>query len=414
MSTRTRPVSCSDFGDIYACLAPKSNSTLKCTWQCSTSSLIKLTDGNKGCGALTESDKYYDIISDLPKLSTLELYVCAATLALLLLYILMLFYSAIAIKASEGRANVVTANGQVVEGDAARVIAARDAIPMTKPNDLQQFGARSKTIKPTSLFLHLMFVTGLACFPLGPIVNRNNPDKAVCRLAGWFTEPWLIAGLVLSGVGYLAVVIRSCSCSISTETFLENIETDERLPQLVKHYRKVNPVVRFTIECYHYETETRIEYYTDSEGRMQQRQVSETKRVVTLNTSQDFAYRRCKDETGSVDTTLPFAFYKLDILQSIQPADQATRDALNAAEDSFVARHRNFDVHYDYERLVYIPGLPDKVLTVANEKLMPSHMSSRTYNVLTLLMMGYFYEAYLERISWRGTFRFVKRYSILL
>ena len=63
--------------------------------------------------------------------------------------------------------------------------------------------------------------------------------------------------------------------------YLSNIGDIISVKDFIANLRNAIPTVTFSCESYHYETRSRTEYYTDSDGKSQTRTVTETVTVVT-------------------------------------------------------------------------------------------------------------------------------------
>lgn len=87
------------------------------------------------------------------------------------------------------------------------------------------------------------------------------------------------------------------ACSSSSAQYLCNVEETETVYEFVDRIRDNRPSIWWHVQCYHYETYTVTEYYTDSDGRQQSRTRTETRRVDT-HSARGFYYVRILHPTG--------------------------------------------------------------------------------------------------------------------
>jgi hypothetical protein len=105
--------------------------------------------------------------------------------------------------------------------------------------------------------------------PQGPVCDFGDD------LDGWFS--WKYQFIVY--VALLLYMIESCRSS--SARYLSNMEETETVYEFVDKIRGNRPRIWWHVQCYHFETHTVTEYYTDEYGNRQSRTHTETKRVNT-------------------------------------------------------------------------------------------------------------------------------------
>ena len=109
------------------------------------------------------------------------------------------------------------------------------------------------------------------------------------------------------------------------------------------------------VECYHYETHYRTEYYTDSDGNQRSRQVSETRKVVTHTATDYIQYGAWKDCSTNVQGLGQFRVVKIELDKDYEYNDEETYRSFRYQRMHF-RRTNDYDVHQSYTESYIIPG----------------------------------------------------------
>ena len=72
--------------------------------------------------------------------------------------------------------------------------------------------------------------------------------------------------------------------------YLRNIMQDETAWGYIQKMHQVAPRIGMVVECYHFDTSTRVVYYTDANGNRQSRTETYTERVVTFVDHDEFSF----------------------------------------------------------------------------------------------------------------------------
>ncbi|KAL9964272.1 hypothetical protein ACROYT_G027890 [Oculina patagonica] len=125
-----------------------------------------------------------------------------------------------------------------------------------------------------SFYLWLIYVVGC--------------EVSHCTTYGSVFEMLRIFAIAMLCLSPVIVFIESC---FSHELdYLKNIMADETAWGYIQRMQKVPPRINMFVECYHYETRTRVVYYTDANGNQQSRTETYTEKVVTFVDQDEFTF----------------------------------------------------------------------------------------------------------------------------
>ena len=108
-----------------------------------------------------------------------------------------------------------------------------------------------------------------------------------CTNYGSVFEILRIFAIVMLCLSPVIVLLESC---VSHELdYLSNIMEDETALGYIQRMHQVPPKINMVVECYHYETHTRV-FYTDAKGNRRSRTETEKKKVVTYADHDEFSF----------------------------------------------------------------------------------------------------------------------------
>lgn len=147
------------------------------------------------------------------------------------------------------------------------------------------------------------------------------------------------------------------------------------------------PVLRLSVQCYHYETRVRTVTHTDSQGRTSSRLETYTVRVDTHSASTFFPITSFRSEHDGTQITdaLPFDLVRVRLHETVLFGDTASRVAFQRFSRAFRNENR-FDVHQDYHEHFGTPGLHKRML-MANETFKRPFWMNRVVCVLAILLL---------------------------
>ena len=215
----------------------------------------------------------------------------------------------------------------------------------------------------------------------------------------------LIPGCIALAIGVIGILVQLCISSNSK--YLRHILHERTAAAYVDSFRGIAPKLTMHIECYHYETRYRTITETVN-GQTRTRTETYTERVVTYSGSKDFIYELSSDFSGRIVGLESYSIAKLKLETEIVFADDYTRQCFVAEEAAFIAYNRYRDVHYNYSRNFYIPGLNERILSFVDPSNIPFYISFSFFLLSHLFLMQYFYILMLRGVSTQLVFKYRK------
>lgn len=207
-------------------------------------------------------------------------------------------------------------------------------------------------------------------------------------------------GLIFHALRYFAIVIMSISPVIvfiesifSHElAYLKNIMQDDTAWSYIQKMHEVPPEIVMIVECYHYETRTRVVYYTDANGNSQSRIETYTEKVTTFVDQDEFSFGSWVDVSKREMPPLGYAsLTRVKIDPCILFGDQETADDYTSQVSEMIERNRHRDVFTDYSAKRQIPGLKKRFSTYVDLSVRPWWIRRLYFWIATLLMMSWPY-----------------------
>ncbi len=211
-----------------------------------------------------------------------------------------------------------------------------------------------------------------------------------CTIYASVFEMLRIIAIVMLCLSPVIVFIESCS---SHELdYLNNIMKDETAWGYIQRMREVPPRINMVVECYHYETRTKVVYYTDSNGNRQSRTETHTEKVVTFVDHDEFYFGSWVDVSKRempALSTVAVTLVKID--SNILFGDQETANDYKRQKAEMLERNRHRDVHRDYSSSKEIPGLKKRISAYVDLRLKPFWIGPGFFWIATLLQMTWPY-----------------------
>jgi len=192
---------------------------------------------------------------------------------------------------------------------------------------------------------------------------------------------------------FLSPVIVLLESAFSHELdYLKNIMEDETAWGYIQRMHQVPPRINMVVECYHYETRTRVVYYTDANGNSMSRTETYTEKVVTFVDQDEFSFGCWLDvskrEMPEMSTV---ALTRVKIDPSILFGDQETADDYERQVAEMLERNRLRDVFTDYSSSKEIPGLKKRISAYVDLRMKPFWIRPLFFWIATLLQMTWPY-----------------------
>ncbi|XP_078379153.1 uncharacterized protein LOC144662259 [Oculina patagonica] len=211
-----------------------------------------------------------------------------------------------------------------------------------------------------------------------------------CTMYGSVFQILKIIAIVMLGLSTVIVLIESF---FSHELdYLKNIMEDETAWGYIQRMLGVPPRIKMVVECYHYETRTRVVHYTDANGNRQSRTETYTEKVVTFVDHDEFSFGSWVDvskrEMPALSTV---ALTRVKIDSSILFGDQETANDYERQVAEMLERNRFRDVFTDYSSSKEIPGLKKRISAYVDLRVKPFWIRPLFFWIATLLQMTWPY-----------------------
>eukprot|EP00928_Gymnodinium_smaydae_P029612 TRINITY_DN22254_c0_g1_i2.p1 TRINITY_DN22254_c0_g1~~TRINITY_DN22254_c0_g1_i2.p1 ORF type:complete len:675 (-),score=63.16 TRINITY_DN22254_c0_g1_i2:268-2292(-) len=209
--------------------------------------------------------------------------------------------------------------------------------------------------------------------------------------------------LQVAAVLYCLYLVQAFCCTRFSSAVGNRITGLDAVCNRLELPKTENPTYRWHIQCYHYETRTRQESYTDSNGNRQTRTVTETHRVNTWSSSR----------TGtipSIDATPVFVPNTRALVTEID-----TSLDLDFSQSNYLQCYRHwclanrFDIHADESRTEDLPSRKPGFLAEWVNGARPCWMRRLTYVFSTLLMCSMCFRLVVQSRVGLQNFTYKKR-----
>ena len=232
-------------------------------------------------------------------------------------------------------------------------------------------------------------------------------DVSQCTKYGSVFEILRTFAIVMIGLSPVIVLLES---AFSHELdYLKNIMEDETAWDYIQRMHEVPPRINMVVECYHYETRTRVVYYTDANGNQRSRTETYTEKVVTYVDTDLFSFGSwldvSKKEMPALSTE---ALTRVKIDPSILFGDQETAEDYERQVAEMLERNRHRDVYTDYSSSKEIPGLKKRISAYVDLRVKPFWIRPLFFWIATLLLMTWPYR-WLFRAKTAKTYYTLKK-----
>ena len=174
--------------------------------------------------------------------------------------------------------------------------------------------------------------------------------------------------------------------------YLRNIMQDDTAWGYIQKMHEVPPRISMVVECYHFETRTRVVYYTDANGNSQSRTETYTERVVTFVDHDEFSFGSWVDVSKREMPALSMvSLTRVRIDPCILFGDQETADDYERQAAAMIERNRHRDACTDFSASREIPGLKKRISAYVDLRVKPWWIRPLYFWIATLLQMTWPY-----------------------
>ena len=194
---------------------------------------------------------------------------------------------------------------------------------------------------------------------------------------------------ILGGVmiGICAIFLLFEMCFSNESKYIANILPSETsLNSYVTRLRETRPVIFHRIECYHWETRTRVVTYTDAQGNLQTRTETYQERVVTHTDCENFPFVYFKDlSPPTIDGISSNKLTRLQMFKEVRFGDSETLDAYDRMQTRLEDANRNLDTHMDSWMDFEVDGFIERLSAYSHSSQKSWWMNSSCYYISSLL-----------------------------
>ena len=217
-----------------------------------------------------------------------------------------------------------------------------------------------------------------------------------------------ITGVIM--VGFCGIFLWIEMCFSNESKYIKNILPSETsISSYVARLRETRPVIFHRIECYHWETRTRVVTSTDGDGNIQTDIETYEERVVTHTDCENFPFAYFKDI--SPPTIEGISSNKLTRLQMFKDAnfgDSETRDAYDRMQTRLEEANQDLDTHMDSWMDVEVDGFIERLSAYAHSNQKSWWMNSACYYISSLLCCTWPFRLLYRQCTTKATYTVLK------
>ncbi|KAJ1552792.1 hypothetical protein HK405_009998, partial [Cladochytrium tenue] len=271
---------------------------------------------------------------------------------------------------------------------------------------------RKNDMKVNVLGAHLAVWLGGLMLLIG--YGIGSYKEKTCLNAHISAPYWYYFGVVVISGGYLWIIQNALRGS--TTEYLQNIVSDGSLADYIEGVRKGSAYLGFRVECYHEEEKTKeVPIKSSDNGHAETTYMTEKykEHISTHTCDLAFPFAGCRDASGSITVAKGCALVKISCKKEFLFENDQAREKFHSERDSFFDQHQDHDEEKDTEVVFNIKGFEKHVMLLNDEGAIDYSilLNDWAFKIASVLMMGYFYETWLERNCDEVSFTFVKVFN---
>jgi hypothetical protein len=245
--------------------------------------------------------------------------------------------------------------------------------------------------------LNIFLVLGIVGFTVYTMVWSSN-------------NYYFLIGTGVFALGYIIEVFTSNTFRFIFHSMKYNVALGK-----IEQLSKTNPIISWSIQCYHYETRTRTIETRNSDGTTSYSTQTYTERVNTHYASLRVPYIGCVDSSNMMECMkhLPLLQYcRIYISKMYGFVDSESRSNFDRMKSGFISSN-NFDTHYDFSEGFEIPGYISRICTYgSNDNSLPCAFSMGTFLFTSLIGFGWIIRILLYKRSFAAKTNIIKNIKI--
>ena len=194
-----------------------------------------------------------------------------------------------------------------------------------------------------------------------------------------------ILGGVTIGICAIFLLFEMCF-SNESKYFANFLPSETPLNSYVTRLRETRPMMFHRIECFHWETTTRLVTYTDAQGNLQTRTETYEERVVTHTDCENFPYAYFKDlSPPTIEGISSNKLTRLQMFMDVKLGDSETIDAYNRMQTRLEDANRNLDTDMISWMEIEVDGFIERLSAYSHSNEKSWWMNSPCYYISSLL-----------------------------
>ena len=166
------------------------------------------------------------------------------------------------------------------------------------------------------------------------------------------------------------------------------------------------------IECYHYETRTRVVSYTDANGNVGTRTETYTEKVVTHTAKMNYSFSTWNDTSEQLNGLEDYKLTKISYFKKFTFANNATEVDYNTRLANFKATN-NLDIYQDFFSGIEINDFKSKMLAEVYPGVRPECLKLGWYVLFSSFGMTTCYRMWFSSIvGSKKKYTFIKEINI--
>ena len=196
-----------------------------------------------------------------------------------------------------------------------------------------------------------------------------------------------------------------CTCDKYTSTgvgsstcaYLRHVQARTSIEDFLAFLKCSAPEFHMFVECYHYQTYHRTQYYTDSHGRQMSRHFTERRKVVTHRATSCIQYGAWKDCSTQVGDLDGFRVIRMKFEKDYEFHDEETYNSF-VYQRLYFQRVNDFDEYQNYREEFVIPDFTNMAVCSRHGER-PCCMNLCFYILASIFMLSHPYRVWMSKIS---------------
>ena len=210
--------------------------------------------------------------------------------------------------------------------------------------------------------------------------------KAVgCQNHGRVLVDLNIMSNIMIPLCYIFMLIESC-CSPIEKKYVSSILADVAVVNFVEKLKRTDPEILMMVECYHWETRTKIVTKTDANGNTKVRVETKQKRVTTYTEHRAFPFSYAEDISNPEGPEFDrYRVTRLKLTSDVGYGDEETERKFQEMRQQMINENKHRDTLIDFTFYIVIDGFKKRICAYTDPKHYQFWMNSWCFWIASLL-----------------------------